>query len=144
MHALLAAFRSDRRFELTIKARTHQGYAMPLFRAAISEIKGEVKLGDSVLTFARLVAINICALDKLVNRWYPHQSILGFFPSNCPSRLGRECARSVSRLCPRTFPDLLLPRRAGRSDSLWISFASGLCKTAMLFSNCSASGTQVL
>jgi len=69
MHALLACtalhmayLNPDQHSELTIKARTHQDHAMPLFRAAIPSVESETC--DAVLIFARLVAITAFALDE--------------------------------------------------------------------------------
>ncbi|TVY15499.1 Orsellinic acid/F9775 biosynthesis cluster protein D, partial [Lachnellula arida] len=69
MHALLACsalhmatFYPDRHSELTIKARSHQDHAMPLFRAAIPSVEDETC--DAVLIFARLIAITAFALDE--------------------------------------------------------------------------------
>ena len=69
MHALLACaalhmayLNPDQHLELTIKARTHQDHAMPLFRAAISSVDSETC--DAVLVFARLVAIIAFVLEE--------------------------------------------------------------------------------
>lgn len=79
MHALLAcsalhmaSFSPKSRFELITKARIHQGYAMPLFRGAVLEVDNENC--DSVLTFARLIAINTFALadQSIINKKEDH------------------------------------------------------------------------
>lgn len=69
MHALLAwtalhmaYLNPDQHLELTIKARTHQDHAIPLFRAAVPSVESETC--DAVLIFARLVAITAFALDE--------------------------------------------------------------------------------
>jgi hypothetical protein len=69
MHALLAYtslhmayLNPDQHSELTIKARTHQDHAMPLFRAAISSVESETC--DAVYIFALLVAVTAFALDE--------------------------------------------------------------------------------
>ncbi|TVY88871.1 Orsellinic acid/F9775 biosynthesis cluster protein D, partial [Lachnellula willkommii] len=69
MHALLACsalhmatFYPDQHSELTIKARSHQDHAMPLFRAAIPSVEDETC--DAVLIFARLIAVTAFALDE--------------------------------------------------------------------------------
>lgn len=69
MHAFLACtalhmahLNPNRHQELTLKARTHQDHAMPLFRAAIPSVEDENC--DAVLIFARMVAINAFALDE--------------------------------------------------------------------------------
>ena len=69
MHALLscaalhsAYLNQGRRSELTIKARTHQDHAIPLFLAAISRLESETC--DAVLVFVRLVGLCSFALDE--------------------------------------------------------------------------------
>ena len=69
MHALLACtalhmayLDPDQYSELTIKARTYQDHALPLFRAAIPRVESETC--DAILIFARLVAITAFALDE--------------------------------------------------------------------------------
>lgn len=69
MHALLACtalhmayLNLEQRSELTIKARTHQDHAFPLFRAAVPNV--ESVTCDAVLIFARLVSITAFALDE--------------------------------------------------------------------------------
>ena len=69
MHALLActalhmAYLDPHQYsELTIKARTHQDRALPLFRTAIPRVESETC--DAILIFARLVAITAFALDE--------------------------------------------------------------------------------
>lgn len=69
MHALLACTAVHMAYlyptqhpKLTVKARTHQDHAIPLFRAAVSSVESETC--DAVLIFARLVAITAFALDE--------------------------------------------------------------------------------
>ena len=69
MHALLACaalhiahLNPDQHRDMTIKARTHQSHAIPLFRAAVSIIDSETS--DAVLLFARLISISAFALDE--------------------------------------------------------------------------------
>ena len=69
MHALLACtalhmayLNPDQHIDLTIKARTHQDHALPLFRAAVPSVGNETC--DAVLIFARLVSITAFALDE--------------------------------------------------------------------------------
>jgi hypothetical protein len=69
MHALLtctalhmAYLSPDQHSELTIKARTHQDLAMPLFRAAVPNVESENC--DAVSVFARLLSMIAFALDE--------------------------------------------------------------------------------
>lgn len=69
MHALMACTKlhmaylnPDQHSELTIKARTHQDHAMPLFRAAVPSVESETC--DAVFIFARLLTITAFALDE--------------------------------------------------------------------------------
>jgi hypothetical protein len=69
MHALLACaalhiayLNPEQRSELTIKARTHQDHAIPLFLAAIPGVESETC--GAVLIFVRLVGIIAFALDE--------------------------------------------------------------------------------
>lgn len=69
MHALLACaalhiayLNPEQHSELTIKARTHQDHAIPLFLAAIPSV--ESKTCDAVLIFVRLMGIIVFALDE--------------------------------------------------------------------------------
>ncbi|KAG9234596.1 hypothetical protein BJ875DRAFT_509342 [Amylocarpus encephaloides] len=68
MHALLACaalhlayLNPEQHSEWTIKARTHQDYAIPLFLAATPSVESETC--DAVLIFVRLVGITTFALD---------------------------------------------------------------------------------
>ena len=69
MHALLACtalhmayLNPKQRSEFTVKARSHQDHAIPLFRAAVPSIESETC--DAILVFARVVTITAFALDE--------------------------------------------------------------------------------